>query len=108
MLRFVVLPNWKLSLIVVALTAIGLLVALQMRAHSTGPSVTQEGRIERFDFRGTNSGTLTPTAIAIVRLTDGTTQEILASPGALANCRAGNRITYIHGPEGVRIDRCTP
>ena len=108
MLRFVALPNWKLSLIIVALIAIGLLVALQMRVRSTGPSVTQEGRIERFEFRGTNSRTLTPTPIAIVRLSDGTTKEIFASSGALTNCRAGDRITYTNGPEGTRIDRCTP
>ena len=107
-LRFVVLPNWKLSLIILALIAIGLLVALQMRARRTGPSVTQEGRIERFEFRGTNSRTLTPTPIAIVRLSDGTTREIFASPGALANCRAGERISYTRGPEGVQVDRCAP
>jgi DNA-binding transcriptional regulator of glucitol operon len=108
LLRFVVIPNWKLSLIVVALAAIGLVFALQMRARSSGPSATQEGRIEGLAFQGTDSRTLTPRPIAIVRLTDGTTEEILASRGALANCRAGDRITYVHGPEGVRIDRCTP
>jgi hypothetical protein len=107
-LRFIVLPNWKLSLIIVALIAIGLLVALQMRIRSTGPSVTQEGRIERFEFRGTNSRTLTPPPIAIVRLSDGTTKEILASSGALTNCRAGDRVTYTRRPEGVQIDRCAP
>jgi len=108
MLRFSVLPNWKLSLIAVALIAISVLVALQMRARSRDSSVTLEGRIERFEFSGTNSRTLTPTPVAIVRLADGTTDVIFASPGALANCRARDRITYTRRPAGVQIDRCAP
>ncbi len=89
------------GLILVCLLAV--LVGLN---RTTVGTVTTEGRIERFGF--SSSGTLAPRTIAIVRVADSTTRAIAFDRQQVARCRAGDRITYTHGPEGVTIDRCAP
>lgn len=106
-IRLVVLLNWKIVLFAVALVASSLLVVSQASKDRSGTPVTQQGRIERFGFRQ-GSRNLMPNALAIVRLADGRTEQVAASPGALDHCRVGDRITYTRSPEGVAIDRCAP
>ena len=106
-IRFVVLPNWKLALLFVGVILVGLLVASMVRDRTSGPTVTIQGRIERFGFSA-GSRDLTPRPIAIVRIADGTTSAVAFDRRQLAACRAGDRITYTRGPEGVTIDRCVP
>jgi hypothetical protein len=79
-----------------------LLAVLIGRNSADAQSVKTEGRIERFSFHDHSR------AVAIVRVADGTTRAFLFDRQQVAHCRAGDRITYTQGPEGMTIDRCAP
>ena len=98
---------WGTGLLVAGVILVGLLAIFVGRNGASVQSVTTEGRIERFSFHG-NSRTIAPRPITIVRVADGTTRAIVFDRQQVARCRAGDRITYTQGPDGVTIDRCVP
>ena len=102
-----IVANWKTVVPVVGLILVAVFAALAGRNRASVQSVTTEGRIERFSFSG-NSRTIAPRPITIVRVADGTTRAIVFDRQQVAHCRAGDRITYTQGPEGMTINRCTP
>jgi hypothetical protein len=106
-LRFVVRPSWKLIPAILVLGLLAYLLIHQMRTTAERPLLTKEARIVRFGVL--TQGRILPMAsVAVVRAADGTTSEVFANPEQMARCHVGDQITYTTGPEGTRIDRCTP